>query len=116
MGQGWAAVSLDEESVAAVAAAYNSLGHLSVKPDALRGLKKKFDGNRFVGSGGDAGRDWMQIRRGFEDRTKFPWENEPEGCREVFFKVFTVAEALARDCLTAILRQIDHPAKGEQLD
>jgi len=92
------------------------LGQLSVKADALRGLKKRFDGGRFVGTGGDAGRDWMQIRRGFEDRTKFPWENEPEGCREVFFKVFTIAEDLARDCLTAILRQIDHPAKGEQLD
>lgn len=71
--------------------------------------KLKFDEGRFVGWSSDAGRHWLQFRKGAEDPKRFPgWPEAAEEERNVFATVFARADTIARIALRAILKTLNH--------
>lgn len=98
--RGWAKVAVDCAARESVTAAYAALRELSAADVSVGAA---FDGGRFVGSGGDGGRYFVNWRAGLEDEARAPWPPHLRSQRDALARAHGECEGLARAALCAVL-------------
>eukprot|EP00927_Polykrikos_kofoidii_P042206 TRINITY_DN36065_c0_g1_i1.p1 TRINITY_DN36065_c0_g1~~TRINITY_DN36065_c0_g1_i1.p1 ORF type:complete len:627 (+),score=98.49 TRINITY_DN36065_c0_g1_i1:45-1925(+) len=110
--QGWAVVSVGEDTSSSIGKAYDGLRSFieSGGESYKRSCRLQFDGDRFVGYGFDEGREWMQLRQGVEDGKRFAWPDDgmPEGraVRAAMINAFAKTDAVARVLWAAVCESL----------
>lgn len=108
---GWAPVTVTEQHREIADSMYASLRHVftDLSPDSKKNWRVRFDGQRYVGHGSDLGREWLQMRQGFDDPKRLEWPGDAGIHRFNFGAAFETSDDVARVVVQVLLSHASHP-------
>ena len=102
---GWAILRVDDASASAMQHALVATAKcIRTLTDAQKdSWKHVFDGGRYVGYSRDSGREWVQLRDGATDTSRFAWPEAIEPQRETLCAGFRACDRVGRLVVRSVL-------------